>query len=730
MSSVPYTITISGNNNDSNLILSSANGNIVESSYNLVNLDNVNSRISNIESSMNTVTTLKIGVAMGVSSSEKQFPIFLDEELNKLSHGEMRAEIFFNTSSPTTGSNDDNASYPSAVLNDISNSDGIILDGTLGWAPYATGFSSNISQLAANGIACAYTGLNALEVIEYYTSEEGIADYEIIYSGSPGGRLMGIPAAQLGSESFGWSKTEIKTLQDMKDLSSIRMPDSGSNTSNFIYEISKRTYGNNVVGISGGGLLARLDTSINEWDFWEWNGIGADYNLIANNKSSFAENFKKGNPYEYYYPNGVQQQTMLADLIMKKTRYESFSHKQRLWLREACFRVAKRFHDYRIEQNNILLNNIINNQDGWSSKIKVRDTPIEIINQYKKQTKNYIETTQTIKDDISFNNMLRNLLNYESRISTRNKQKDLENQNILSSITPLVGLKTAIIGRDNKAYYIYEFENFENDPLKLKFKWWQAINNSTYIPGTVVGSDEFNTWRDNSSNTVEVLETGLDFAGYSNYPDPTGIVLNHDWIDISNEKVKDYNSIKRENAFIYNNSNKRWYHLDRRIYVKISEANWNDISNNYFDASNIKVQDIHYDVGQSIYQPDNSMTYYHWAIQDVSYTDTSGVEKSGKRYEVEGVVIRFALGLVSRTNQYFSGTFYYDQDIEVLSKIRTTDTSVNGLTTSLNTIDTSVNIIDTSLNSLINNFSLLITYLKDNTDISNISDASLSSLII
>ena len=74
------TIDIRGNSNDSRLVLSSQGASIAHGGV-----------------APGAVTTLKIGIAMGSESLEAQiFPTMLDEELNRLSHGTMRATLFAN----------------------------------------------------------------------------------------------------------------------------------------------------------------------------------------------------------------------------------------------------------------------------------------------------------------------------------------------------------------------------------------------------------------------------------------------------------------------------------------------------------------------------------------------------------------------------------------------------------------------------------------------------------
>ena len=382
------TITISGDSNDSKLVLSSQGASIADGSE-----------------APEAVTTLKIGIAMGSESPEGQnFPKMLDEELLRLSHGKMRATLFTNPNSVTNIG--PGGSGTGEVLSGL-------VDGTLMWSNFVFQ-SSNIAQLAANGLASAYTGLNAVELVEYYTSEEGIEDYKVIYADSS---FVGLPACQIGPEAFGWSKTEIKSLASMNDLSSIRMPRGLLNT------ISKTLYGDGVV-FAGGGATA-VGVSNETFDFWEWNGLPGDEGWLTRNSPSALARLKAGTSYPYYYPQSVHQETLIADVVMDKTRFNRLTDLEKLWLREACAIVSLRFY-YQRQDGGIEIENKIRDTTNteWSSTIKIQDTPFDIIKAFKAETVSVLDATAATDPKLKL--MLAKLTDFAKRKASTNRVATLE----------------------------------------------------------------------------------------------------------------------------------------------------------------------------------------------------------------------------------------------------------------------------------------------------------------
>ena len=382
------TITISGDSNDSKLVFSSQGASIADGSE-----------------APEAVTTLKIGIGMGSESLEGQnFPTMLDEELLKLSHGKMRATLFTNPNS--VSGLGPGGSGTGEVLSGL-------VDGALLWSNFVFQ-SSNIAQLASNGLASAYTGLNAVELIDYYTTEEGIEDYKVIYADSS---FVGLPACQIGPEAFGWSKTEIKSLADMNDLSNIRMPGGLLNT------ISKTLYGDGVV--AAGGSATVLGISNETFDFWEWNGLPGDEGWLTRNSPSALARLKDGTSYPYYYPQSVHQETLIADVVMDKTRFNRLTDLEKLWLREACARVSLRFY-YQRQDGGIEIENKIRDTTNteWSSTIQIQDTPIDIIKAFKAETVSVLDTTAATDPKLSL--MLAKLTDFAKRKASTNRVATLE----------------------------------------------------------------------------------------------------------------------------------------------------------------------------------------------------------------------------------------------------------------------------------------------------------------
>jgi len=373
------------------------------------------------------VTTLKIGIAMGSESLEAQiFPTMLDEELNRLSHGTMRATLFANpTSVSGLGSG---GSGTGEVLSGL-------VDGTLMWSNFVFQ-TRTIAQLASNGLASAYTGLNAVELVEYYTSEEGIEDYKVIYADSS---FVGLPACQIGPEAFGWSKTEITSLADMNALSSIRMPGGVLNT------ISKTLYGDGVITPSPRGGPTAVGVSNETFDFWEWNGLPGDEAwLRANNPSALAR-LQAGTSYPFYYPQSVHQETLIADVVMDTTRFNRLTELEKLWLREACAIVALRFY-YKRQDGGIEIENKIRDTANaeWSSTIQIQDTPFEINNGFKLETVRVLDITAATDPKLKL--MLAKLTDFAKRKATTNRVATLDAEmNNLQSLVATLTARVALL---------------------------------------------------------------------------------------------------------------------------------------------------------------------------------------------------------------------------------------------------------------------------------------------
>ena len=420
-----YTFSSSGDNNDLNIFQNSSNSTVSENavlsdgqSVSLVAMqNNIATNTADI-SSMNAVTTLSLGIGMGATSNEGiYFPTMLDEELMRLSHGKMRATLFVNPNSVS------GLGPGGSGTGEVSNG---LVDATLIWANFVVG--GNISSLPANGLSSAYTGLTALELNEYYTSEQGRKDYEVIYADTS---FVGLPACQIGPEAFGWSKTEITSLADMKDLSSIRMP---GQPDSMLGTIARNIYGSNVVS-AGGGATA-LGVSNETFDFWEWNGLPGDEAWLTGNSPSALQKLKSGTSYNYYYPQSVPQETLLADVIMTKTRFNTLTEQEKLWLREACSIVSTRFYDMRLHKGIEIENKIRNpSNTEWSSTIQIQDTPLDIIEAFKAETVRLLDLAATT--DISLSLMLNKLKDFAKRKATNTRVTTLE-----SNVTTLTNEKT------------------------------------------------------------------------------------------------------------------------------------------------------------------------------------------------------------------------------------------------------------------------------------------------
>ena len=249
----------------------------------------------------------------------------------------------------------------------------------------------------------------------------------------------------------------------------------------------------------------------------------------------------------------------------------------------------------------------------------------------------------------------------------------VELNDVKAALQSLPGLYTKVGPSSGNPFFVYRFDEVTDDPLKIRFRWWGVKSTASPSDNLVVGSSEWDSWVDNSSNTVLSYDTQFSFAGYSH--NPPGIILDHDWIPNLNT-LSSISHVKREKAFIYNNSNKRWYHLDNRVYVKISQANWSAEKAKYVSsgANNYKVSDVHNTVGQSFYYPNVDISYLTWAEQSVTL---NGV--TGPRYEVQGIVTRFDFGLQESGRSYYSGLYYFENDVNVQEQIKALETQNTNL---------------------------------------------------
>lgn len=334
-------------------------------------------------------TRLNIGVGFGPDSSEALAVNMLDVELAILSQGSMRARLY-NAAATTT-----------------TELDAGTIDANLMFSSYALGFSAS-SQLPGNGLATAYTGMTSEQATSYYLSEQGKLDYEDIYEGSV---YYGFPVCQIGPEAFGWSKTRVTNLVEMRDQTAIRTP------SGYLQTISQNVYRDgpdgpdNVFADNGpttvGGIVAGT------YDMWEWNSAGVDATLIETNGPE-GSTIKNGATYPYHYPNGFHQATALTDLIFTRTKLAEFDDQQLEWIREACARTAVRFQGARDAKVSQTLKHIRDSTNGWSG-ITILDTPTDIRDAFILEAKSVLDNidwTSNPEDGVKFNQMLANLLAY------------------------------------------------------------------------------------------------------------------------------------------------------------------------------------------------------------------------------------------------------------------------------------------------------------------------------
>tara|TARA_R110002072_G_scaffold39689_7_gene113618 strand:+ start:571 stop:4860 length:4290 start_codon:yes stop_codon:yes gene_type:complete len=334
-------------------------------------------------------TRLNIGVGFGPDSAEALAVNMIDVELAIVSQGQIRARLY-NAGATMTGDLDAGT-----------------IDANIMFSAYALGFSA-ASQLPANGLATAYTGMTAAQTTSYYLSEQGKLDYEDMYADSS---YVGFPTCQVGPEAFGWSKTQITNLAEMRAQTAIRTP------GGYLATISQNVYRDGVSGPDNvfpdnppttvGGIVAGT------YDMWEWNSAGVDATLVETYGPE-GSTIKDGATYPYHYPNGFHQVTALTDLVFTRTKLAEFNDQEIQWIREACARTAVRFQGARDAIVSRNLKHITDSTDGWSG-ITILDTPTDIRDAFILEAKSVLDNldwTSNPEDGVKFNQMLANLLAY------------------------------------------------------------------------------------------------------------------------------------------------------------------------------------------------------------------------------------------------------------------------------------------------------------------------------
>ena len=445
---------------------------------------------------------LNIGVGFGPDSTEALAVNMIDVELAILSQGQMRARLY-------------NAGATSTTELDAGT-----IDANLMFGAYALGFSA-ASQLPANGLATAYTGMTAAQTTSYYLSEQGKLDYEDIYEGS---NYYGFPTCQVGPEAFGWSKTRVTNLAEMREQNAIRTP------GGYLQTISQNVYRDGPDGPDNvladdapttvGGVVAGT------YDMWEWNSAGVDATLIETYGGPDAT-IKDGVTYPYHYPNGFHQVTALTDLVFTRTKLAEFEDDEIEWIREACARTAIRFQGARAAKVSRVLKNIRDSTNGWSG-ITILDTPTDIRDAFILEAKSVLDNldwTSNPEDGVKFNQMLANLLAYanpgpsveglitftqvnlNNAVSTQVRHSDLNygraEKRLALALDPLLADEEYILTAEGKRVW-------ETDPRTVDV---DGVETQIYIAagspavGTVLKPDDF-------KNAAMQLPTSLMNLGF------------------------------------------------------------------------------------------------------------------------------------------------------------------------------------------------------------------------
>ena len=304
------------------------------------------------------VTRLKIQTAVPTASIYFDLMKRFGDRVDKMSGGRLKMEIL----------------PDGAVVNAFEILDAVdkgVVDGGFAWTHYWSG-KNTAAALFSNPAAGAGTGMDQLSHMAWLAHGGGNALYEKLFAEGLKVNIKPFMMQPMGPDPFGWFKTEIHSIADMKKLKYRSPP-------GLTGEIFKEM-GINAVAMPGGEIVPAAQRGV--IDAAEWIGPADDMIL------GFHTVFK------HYYLQGLHQSTDVGELLLNKTTWDKLPADLKAVVEGAVMATIAETYTFNVQRNAVALDKL-----KKEHKVIVHDTPKEFF-------KEFVRATNVVYDKESGKNAL------------------------------------------------------------------------------------------------------------------------------------------------------------------------------------------------------------------------------------------------------------------------------------------------------------------------------------
>ncbi|MEY3145049.1 MAG: hypothetical protein RL342_720 [Pseudomonadota bacterium] len=292
-----------------------------------------------------SVTRLKIQTAVPSASIYFDLMKRFADRVDKMSGGRIKMDIL----------------PDGAVVNAFEILDAVdkgVVDGGFAWTHYWSG-KNTAAALFSNPAAGAGTGMDQMSHMAWLMQGGGNALYEKLYAQGFKVNIKPFMMQPMGPDPFGWFKTPIASIADMKKLKYRSPP-------GLTGEIFKEM-GINAVAMPGGEIVPAAQRGV--IDAAEWIGPADDMLLGFQNV------------FKHYYLQGLHQSTDVGEFLLNKTIWDKLPPDLKAVVEGAVMATIAETYTFNVQRNAVALDKL-----KKEHKVIVHDTPREFFTVFMKAT--------------------------------------------------------------------------------------------------------------------------------------------------------------------------------------------------------------------------------------------------------------------------------------------------------------------------------------------------------
>ena len=295
--------------------------------------------------SAQSVTRLKIQTGVPTASIYFDLMKRFGDRVEKMSGGRLKMEIL----------------PDGAVVNAFEILDAVdkgVVDGGFAWTHYWSG-KNTAAALFSNPAAGGGTGMDQLSHMAWLMQGGGNALYEKLFAEGLKVNIKPFMMQPMGPDPFGWFKTPINSIADMKKLKYRSPP-------GLTGEIFKEM-GITAVAMPGGEIVPAAQRGV--IDAAQWIGPADDMILGFHNV------------FKHYYLQGLHQSTDVGELLINKGTWDKLPADLKAVVEGAVMATIAETYTFNVQRNAVALEKLKKDH-----KVTVHDTPKEFFKEFLRAT--------------------------------------------------------------------------------------------------------------------------------------------------------------------------------------------------------------------------------------------------------------------------------------------------------------------------------------------------------